>query len=234
MSALAQPLGDPRYRRGTFDQLYTVTLRRDQGVSLRGFTVPSNSERDMHSEQMFDLGGSLRLVGDAAGGYRLENQTSLTFQDVGVIQRGTDRTYQSAWLGTLRPKTAVPVRFEAAPDNQPYVGQWREADALRPRGGATQRAVSLRRLVELATTKLSLGPGEVRLLGWTDQELPGLEIRPQISQQTLRTLALIHLQPGQLPVARPDANLRENLSNKPVQTDDPLEANAQGPMTNDQ
>jgi hypothetical protein len=49
--------------------------------------------------------------------------------------------------------------------------------------------------------------GDIRLVGWTAQDPPGLEIHPAASQTDVRVLVVAHLRRGALPPARPDANL---------------------------
>jgi len=71
--------------------------------------------------------------------------------------------------------------------------------------------LTLGRLFELACQRASLQAGDLRLVGWTDEDLPGLTIHPRASQKILRTLVLVHLKRGKLPEARPDTNLLAQL-----------------------
>jgi hypothetical protein len=50
----------------------------------------------------------------------------------------------------------------------------------------------------------------VRLIGWTDQRLPGMRIRPEAPQNNTYTLVLAHLARGALPAVRPDKNVAED------------------------
>lgn len=67
---------------------------------------------------------------------------------------------------------------------------------------------TLGRLFDLATLKGAIGKGDVRLLGWTDQLLPGLTTSPKPAQSLSRTMVLAHLRQGPLFPAEPDTNLR--------------------------
>ena len=84
------------------------------------------------------------------------------------------------------------------------------------------------RLARLAADRLRLLPGDVRLIGWTDQKLPGMKIRPEAPQNVTYTLVLAHLARGPLPPARPDRNLAEDfvdptvLEPEPNATENPL------------
>ncbi len=70
-----------------------------------------------------------------------------------------------------------------------------------------QGELSLGRLFELACQPGGLGKGEMRLVGWSDQDLPGITIHPKASQKVLRTMVLVHLKQGKYPEVRPDTNL---------------------------
>ncbi|HRX82959.1 MAG TPA: hypothetical protein P5307_28025, partial [Pirellulaceae bacterium] len=66
--------------------------------------------------------------------------------------------------------------------------------------------LALGQLVDLASVGLRLRPGDVRLVGWSDDNLPGMAIRPTSSQETRRNLFLVHLKRGPLSEPRPDVN----------------------------
>jgi hypothetical protein len=53
-------------------------------------------------------------------------------------------------------------------------------------------------------------PGDVRLVGWTDQRLPGMRIRPEAPQNFTYTLVVAHLKRGSLPRIRADRNRAED------------------------
>jgi hypothetical protein len=55
----------------------------------------------------------------------------------------------------------------------------------------------------------------VRLIAWTDRKLPGLAIRPEASQEMLRTFVLVHLQDSPYPPAERDENLRAEVDRAP-------------------
>jgi hypothetical protein len=78
---------------------------------------------------------------------------------------------------------------------------------IRSRGGQ----LTLGRLFDLASRQAKLSPGDVRLIGWTNEDPPGLSIRPRASQEAVRTMVLVHLRRGPLPPARPDTNTRADF-----------------------
>ena len=71
--------------------------------------------------------------------------------------------------------------------------------------------VRLTQLARLAVDRLRLMPGEVRLVGWTDQRLPGMRIRPEAPQNSTYTLVVAHLVRGELPRVRADRNRAEDF-----------------------
>jgi hypothetical protein len=83
--------------------------------------------------------------------------------------------------------------------NEPEVREWCRM--------SRQGQLSLGRLFELACQAGSLGNGAMRLVGWTDQDLPGMTIRPKASQKILRTMVLVHLRQAKYAEVRPDTNL---------------------------
>ena len=58
--------------------------------------------------------------------------------------------------------------------------------------------ISLGSLFDLVSERLTLAPGEVRLVGWTEQDLTGLDVSPDASQKQTKTMVLVHLRGKQL------------------------------------
>lgn len=72
--------------------------------------------------------------------------------------------------------------------------------------------VSLGQLYELASQGLRLMPGESRLIGLTADVLPGVTVSPVAAQETHRTMFLVHLRQGDLPIPQPDVNLLTDVA----------------------
>ena len=68
----------------------------------------------------------------------------------------------------------------------------------------------LTHLARLASDRLRLMPGDVRLVAWTNQRLPGMRIRPEAPQNATFTLVLAHLVRGPLPSPKSDTNVAED------------------------
>lgn len=209
-AALAQPFPTrPRQPTSEFNRVTPTTcyLHRDQGLSLTGFIVRSNTTDFVHTEQILPLGGALKLVGNADKGQAVENQTKFVIRDAAVLHCVKPGEYMVAELGTLDPQMLRQVQWQPLPKGELHAPSWADSPVMsRPADGSTE--VSLYRLVNLATQQLRLDPGDFRLIGWMDDHLPGMEVAPRASQVTARTLVLAHLQEAPLPAITSDKNMR--------------------------
>jgi len=268
-SSLAQPFGvQTGYVVSPHDPTYTVSLRRDRNLVLRGFQVASNSTGTVHCEQMTELGGVFSLVGNEATGWHLNNSTKVAVNSAGVLRRDETGQLQRAWVGDLAAGSTAPVTFEPTDDSGLHFPGWDESEVTlslerqtelafqkcdadgdgsitraeatadpklaadfdrfdsppnrQPNGApdgtwtrdevtAWARAsrvgeLSVGRLLDLASEGLRLRNGDVRMIGWSADAVPGMTIRPSAAQEARRTLILVHLKRGGLPAARPDRN----------------------------
>ena len=85
-------------------------------------------------------------------------------------------------------------------------GKWSRSELSTWTRKSRAGEISLGQMVGLASHGLKLRRGETRLIGWSDQEMPGREIKPAAAQLNVRTMFLVHLTNGDLPVAQPDLN----------------------------
>jgi len=182
-----------------------------KSVGLRGYPVSSNATGLVHSEEMIDLGGPVSLAETTEGQIELINRTDYTLRGVGIVRRNDSGTYQTAWIGTIRPGVKLPVSFRlrSTPD-----GKWWSEE--RDRSGVTAAKappgeLNLRRLVDLAQSAGELTPGQVRLVGWTTDPIPGLEISPPAPQARHAAVVLAHLDYGPGEDPRPDENTRADV-----------------------
>jgi hypothetical protein len=204
-SALAAPFAvDPNYTRLRHQDVTTVYFERGRDVRLRGFPVQSNSTNMVHSEQMYNLGDGINLVGDDSSIVKVHNGSDLPLRGVGVYRRNEAGLVEGAWIGDLPSKTAKTLTFEVMGAFPQRFDQWNESPttaAQTPRG-----EVSLARLIDLSVERLRLRKGDVRLVGWSDGEAKGLDIRPQASQQVFRTVVISHLRRAPLGEPQSDSN----------------------------
>jgi len=201
-------------------------------VTMRGFHVTSNTTGLVHGEQMTDVGGPILLADTPGGGYQLTNQTAFTLHEAGVIRRNESGDLETAWIGTLTPEQVAIVRFRPLPDTVPSEGQGHDAPNLhvgplwakeRDRSGLTapgaaKGQLNFRQLVELAEDPEELGPGDVKLIGWLDDEIPGLEVKPQSAQSRRAALVVARLRFGFGEDPQPDVNTRQEIQRDDYRT----------------
>lgn len=202
-----------------------VLFRRDKTTSLSGVMVSSNTTGMIHSEQMLPLGQnpkvaeSLLLVGDEQKGYSIRNTTDITVREIGIIRRlpGTSTQLETAYVARLEPASSAPLVFKPLAGKQIWLPEWEKSTVFGPAGDRSQ--VRLTGLAQLATQQLRLLPGDVRLIGWSSDLLPGMDLSPAAPQNTCYTLVLAHLVRGALPTAKPDFNLVEDYLDPSIDLD---------------
>lgn len=210
-TALALPFAvDPKYKRPRDQSANHCQLVRDKVARLTGLQVYSNKAGLVHSEQMLSLGGPISLAGDEATGFKLRNDSQFAVREAGVLRRTQAGQLQAAFFPLLEPSTSVALAFDNI--DEPFLEQWDNSPVMSSTAGQERGHVNLSRLAALATKRLQVLKGDVRLVGWMDSELPGLVIRPSAAQQTSHTLVLVHLRRGELPAPVPDENLRADKS----------------------
>ncbi|NLX98168.1 MAG: hypothetical protein GXY83_18570 [Rhodopirellula sp.] len=196
-----------------------LEYRYENDIALKGLQIRSNTTGLAHSEQMLDLGGGLSLRLKKSGEYEFFNGSDLSLRGAGVIRRlggesnGGKPTddIEGCWLGDVAPGASLPVRFRRHPVDAkkplwPQRSRRPETARTRPSG-----TLSLHRLLALAEKTDQMQPGDVRLVAWTDQPLPGVEIRPAASQARQVGLVIAHLDYGHPPNPRSDVNSRADV-----------------------
>lgn len=244
-SALALPLAQPQAGAAQqIAAIDNVMFRRDKDWSLSGVQVQSNSTKMIHSEHIFPLEGKLTLIGDEQKGWTVKNTSAVAVLDVGVFRRADDGKLQHAYIAKLEPQTSVPIAFRDVPmiappsaeepeatttgqtnrsETEPkpalWLSEWNKTAVLRQgdsNADDERGQVRLTKLARLAVERLDLLPGDVRLVGWTDEVLKGMEIAPHAPQNRTYTLVVAHLARGSLPKAIPDVNVAEDYYEPPL------------------
>jgi len=201
-------------------------VARLEGVdrrALNDFQVSSNSTGLVHSEQWFDLGGSLIWSTPEGGVPRLENKTALRFEGVAILRRRMDDQEaivdEIAWLGEVPAGATLDVKFAA---NGAYVTAFEREHSPLTRQKQVAGRLSLRRILDCAAEIESLEPGDVRLVGWREGGLAGVQIEPTSPEARRACLVVAHLQYAKGPPPRPDLNMR---SSGPPAIDPTLDVN---------
>jgi hypothetical protein len=211
---------------GTSDKaLETLRLVGDE---TRGFSVSNTTDLTIRDIGVFrrvtsadSNGGRQQMEIEAAYVERLDPASSavLRFQPLTMKAQIVDKEQE--------------VSLDAPP--AVWLSEWDRIPIFAHRGDAESEdpapsddklvGIRLTRLARLAAHRLRLMPGDVRLVGWTEQRLPGMKIAPEAPQNRTYTLVLAHLARGTLPAAQPDKNLAEDFV-EPEVLDSPLD-----PMT---
>ena len=147
------------------------------------------------------------------------NSTPLALSGVSLVRRriadDDQQLFEAAWIGELSPRAAMHPQFRYQTDFASRSGNvWGER---RPEENPTSdQALDLQSLVSLAEDREDLEPGEVRLVGWSLDEIPGLNIEPSGTRRRHATLIVAHLarSPGSTP--RPDVYKLESDQTLPT------------------
>ena len=194
----------------------TVYYHRGTTAKLSGFRVDSNSTGMLHSEQLLDLGGGVRLTKTQDRHPVITNDSELTIQDAAVLRRREGGQFQVAWVGDLPAADARRLTFSSPAEGDHLLAEWRSSPAFSE--SSARDTLSLTRLLKVAQSEVQFQPGDARLIGWTDNQLPGMVINPRSSQQTMRTLIVANVQYGVFSDPKRDVNLPPDIG----QSDDEL------------
>ena len=194
-----------------------LTCRHGDDASVAGYSVGSNSIGFVHSEQWLDLARPLAIIEHSDGSFQLANHTQLLLRDAGVVKK-TDRAgLQTAWLGAIEAGAAAAGKFELESAAISGSQLWKARRDRSPRTAADSPSgeLNLRRLIDIAQDVSGLRPGEMRLVAWLDDALPGLTVEPKASQARHAAVVVAHLAAGQEELPRPDARTRAELETPP-------------------
>lgn len=215
--AVALPFAaDLTYQRRPTDSFYQSQLHRDEQMALRNVQVQSNSTEMVHGEQMLDLQGAFSLTGDSQKGWRFENDSFLTLQEAAVIRRIGDR-YEAAYLGEVAPGAQTPARFSSSASTPAWPKEWDDSPVFSSQSAQAARGeVRLHGLAKLAASQLKLQAGDARLVAWSSEQLPGMQVLPSAAQKKSYTLVVAHLGRGVLPPPGRDDNHRSDVVNDEI------------------
>ena len=74
--------------------------------------------------------------------------------------------------------------------------------------------ITVNRLFTAVAGNLELAPGEVRLMGTTDQSIGNNKFKPESTQTRQQSLAVVHLKRPEMPLAKRDVNSVEDFSSR--------------------
>lgn len=161
-------------------------------VTLDGLEISSNTTGMVHSEEMLDCGGGFGWQPLGGERFRLTNDTRFALEGVGVLG-----PRQIAWVGSLGAGAAATVELVERDPAQP--DPWSQRlDQSPVTSSETADGLNLRNFYLLAQNQISdeASANELRIVGWTADEVSGLTIRPGASQSRQLTLFVGHLDYG--------------------------------------
>lgn len=144
---------------------------------------------------------------------------------LGQYDRNRDKKLQASEVAGHAEIVTSFARFDVPlPGNNKGDEVWTREELLTWCRESRFGEVSVGRLVDLASQGIKLGRGDVRMIGWTDEELPGMKIHPAAAQETRRTMFLVHLRRGTLPEPVPDENcVLDFKEERPITNSDTLQ-----------
>ncbi len=216
-SAVATPFPrDDQWNPAIGDSLSTVAFEKYDRPRLRGMEVSSATTQMIHSEQMIELDGAIRMIspGNNPNLKQLENTSGFNLSDVVVIHRsmseGGAPRLKGCWVGELKSGAGALLPWDAVPmvkGELPYGAQRAKAAELD-----YHKRLNVDPLLKLAfqfTPKSDPLYGrrdEWRLVARIDEVLPGADASPEASQTAGSTVVLAHLGYGPAPQPVADAN----------------------------
>ena len=201
-----------------------VSLTQDKTIELSDVQVQSNSTGKIHVEQMLNLPAPFLVTGDEDKGWQLENGSEFKLRQAGILRKTKEGRVECCYFPDIEPGATVRLNFVPVTGNKSWVPQWDTSPMMSAVPPAEdENRVRLYRLSQLAARQLELFPGQMRLIAWTNESIPGLKILPASAQFTTYTLVLVHLQAAPLPAPASDLRLRTDVEPDPVKSEDEKE-----------
>jgi hypothetical protein len=216
-SAVATPFPrDEQWTPAIGDRLSMVAFEKYDQPRLRGVAVSSATTQMIHSEQMLQLAGAIRMF-SPTGNERLkqiENKSGFDLSDAVVLHRKRDQTgatkLEGAWVGQLRNGGGALLTWsdvKTAKGELPFARQRTQAA-----GSSSRKPLDVEALLKLAYQfPLQHDPlygdrSEWRLIARINERLPGALASPTASQTAGSTVVLAHLKYDPAPFPSLDAN----------------------------
>ncbi|MEI8211466.1 MAG: hypothetical protein WCI02_04920 [Planctomycetota bacterium] len=192
----------------------------ESGTGLQRFPVLSNTTGLIQSEEVIELGGSIRWTIDERGlAFTAQSSAGIQFRDVGLIGISEDGKLMVGWLGSPQPGSTTQGKLKELTQNNRWLDEWDENPILkRPVGLRLSDGlrwseqdldeIYLGALLHTVATRYPLQRGEWIAVGWFGETLSALEITPTTAQNRNVALALMHVKASSLlDEVRPDVRI---------------------------
>jgi hypothetical protein len=190
------------------------------GTGLQRYPVLSNTTGLIQSEEVIDIGGSIRWKIDERGlAFTAQSGSGIQFRDVGLIGISEEGKLMVGWLGSPQPGTTTEGKLKQLDQDSRWLDEWDENPILkRPVGLRLSDGllwseqdldeIYLGALLHTVATRYPLQRGEWIALGWFGETLSALEISPTTAQNRHAALALMHVKASSLvDEVRPDVRI---------------------------
>ena len=137
----------------------------------------------------------------------ITNGTQLALVSAAVVGRDESGDYHMSWLGNWDGQAEKTVQLSAC-QREEILALWKDTpkSQYEDADSADEVNISAYKLLKAVVENLGLGKGEVRLLGYCNDQVGSNRFIPASTQTRQQTLVLAHLKPATLPPARPDVN----------------------------
>ncbi len=192
----------------------------DAGAGMQSVPVLSNTTGLFQAEEMMDFAGKLTAEFDSEmQAVEIKNTIGFSIKETGIVGVDLNGKLVSGWMGTADDGTTKRCSLEIRDTDDRWRKEWdsnpilarpsymRAEDATMWTDQDLQDELYLGPMLADISKKYPLARGEFIAIGWTDKTLGDLSITPVAKQKKQRTVVLIHLSPGNLPVAKPDTRI---------------------------
>lgn len=217
MISLKQPF------RVTGDDTRGWQLENGSQFKLRQAGILRKTEREEEVEEF----NKVEVTAGEANDADVVEENGKLYKKVRTIARKMVDRVEAAYFPDIPPGGTVRLNFERVGktgESRCWVPQWDNSAMMSSAAPAEEEnRVRLHRLSQLAAQQLFLQVGEMRLIAWTDDEIPGLKIVPSAAQSLTYTLVLVHLKNASLPPPESDKTLRTDVLQDEVKSEDEKE-----------
>lgn len=192
----------------------------DAGAGMQSVPVLSNTTGLFQAEEMMDFAGKLTAEFDSdMQAVVIKNTIGFSIKEAGIVGVDSNGKLVSGWLGTVDEGASkrclleireTDDRWRKEWDNNPILARpsyMRAEDGTMWTDQNLQDELYLGPMVADISKKYPLTHGEFIAIGWTDKTLGDLSITPIAKQKKQRTVVLMHLSTGDLPLAKPDTRI---------------------------